>query len=88
MPMSILTPFVTEVNVEVRPEAYTPVIEYFEPKYDLLIRARVIGFYSVNGEVFLTVQPTATSFCGVWVGYDDDGTTLSICASKMTGQVS
>lgn len=85
------TPIVTtigpEVNAESCPENYIPIIEYFEPKYGLLIRAKVIGFYFVNGDVFLTVHPVATSCCGMWVGYEDDGTTLSICAAKMIGQV-
>jgi hypothetical protein len=78
-----------KVNAEPAKE-YRPVIEYYEPRYSLLIRAHVIGHCLKHhgNEVFLIVQPFASSVCGEWVSMPDDGTTLSICASKMIAQVS
>ena len=83
----ILTPFVSEVNAEPAKE-YVPVIEYYEPKYSLLIRAHVIGHVIHKDTVNLIVKPIASNFCGNWVDMPNDGTTLSICASKMIAQVS
>lgn len=88
MPTTILKPFVSEVNAELPPQDYKPVIEYYEPKYSLVIRAHVIGHVIHKDTVRLIVQPIASKFCDAWVDMPDDGTTLSICASKMIAQVS
>jgi hypothetical protein len=87
----MLTPIVSIIDHEVNAEPakeYRPVIEYYEPRYSLLIRAHVIGHIIHMDQVNLIVQPFASSFCGEWVSMPDDGTTLSICASKMIAQVS
>lgn len=85
----ILTPFVTEVNAEPRPEEYKPVIEYFDSRHNLIIRAHVIGHIISNDEVYLIVQPLGYHACGQWVGVDTDDTAFKICTTKlMIGQVS
>lgn len=84
----IVSPVIPEVNAEPPQPDYKPVIEYFEARYNLVIRATVIGHIICKDSVNLIVQPFASAIDGVWCDMQPDGTTLSICASKMIAQVS
>ncbi len=84
----IVSTRVPEINPEVRPEDYKPVIEYFDPRHNLIIRANVLDFCLINFEVYLIVQPIGYHACGQWVAVDSDDTAFKVCTTKlMIGQV-
>lgn len=79
----ILEPFVTEIKSEPTPQDYKPVIEYFDTRHNLIIRANVLDFCLINFEVYLIVQPIGYHACGQWIAVEPDDTAFKVCTTKL-----